>query len=194
MVPEFTTKEVDNKTIEISYIDFMSTDNINSLDSVKTFVKNIELTEVDNIYDTDFERLAADYLNDNVIANNQFNKISIQGLAGEILKNKIKLHLTFHSHYIASNGRIGKPNTFILNTETCNKYQNALDEFLVEHDHVVINDFIPDNVIYLVCNTEIDKPGYKFLYHNDIDNKLYYAFVGVGFYPERQASKFVIYE
>lgn len=119
----------------------------------------------------------AEFLNDNVVTT-------------EIPNTKISVKIQLYSNLIAQQGRIGKSNTILLNDET---FKNIYDICNSIDQKVVINDYIEDNVIYLIRNNELYQPGYKYIFHVDLNNNQYYSdIIKVGLYPEYQCCKLKI--
>ena len=181
----------------------------------KSYAKSVQLTQ--RTKDLDVKKLVADFLKDNIKEIESLPKFSISefkekhyipevtkfenfedqlllnqeiGTFEKQIKEKIKSKLTYYSYYIANDGCIGGVNTYILNSKTNDKY---LSPYL-DNITIVINDNIDDNVIYLLRNNKMEEPGYKYVYHTDIDGNFYSEIISCGLFPQKQTSKFVIYE
>lgn len=190
--PEFFSIECDTKKVEITYLDFDNDDTKPNSIEVLKLLKNIELGESlsgTNLKDLDME--AAQFLKDNIKESKDIPKFSKFGLSKSELTNRIDIRLSSLSDLIARTGRIGKANTIVANSKTLKEYNFS---GVIDDMTVCINDYVEDNTFYLLHNGKVaEQPGFKFLYHIDENGKEYYAFTSLGFYPERQATKFVIY-
>ena len=212
MIQEFTPRKTDSINFDIKFLDYNFSDKENNTfqnvpmdrkidENVMEHTLNIiptgesfKLTERD--IDFNFKKYIADFLKDNVKEADVFFNIF---LTKDIVHDekfvhenncfvKLKGRLTTLSYFLAAEGRIKIPDTIVLNTVTNNLYKNSLPEAM----NVVINDYVDNDVFYLICNnTDIDV-GYKFYYHTDNDNKLYADIITVG-NAKNQAVKLVIY-
>lgn len=196
MIEEFTIKEVDSKIIDILYFDWSylndKNEEVQNDDHVigpQSFKKTIHLKEY--IDGTDLKKEAAEFLEQNIFEAKELPKLYSQNnIIDEPFKIKIKNKLSAISYYIASAGRIGTANNIICNTKTNEKFINDTH---VNDMVIIINEFIPDDVFYIIRNTEMDEPGFKFVYYTSTEGITYYAFMPVGFFAERQAAKLIIY-
>lgn len=193
MIPEFTIIKTDSKNRTVSYVD-CTTGPTDTLMEMKVCSQSIDLPEVP--MDSDFKKLAADFLNDNIHEIVEFPKFLSAGLShyqylsnhDDCIKRKIQLKLLMTCNYIGHKCRMGKPNTIVVNTATDGKYNECYERDMI----IVINDYVPNDVFYMLRNVDIDQPGYKCFYTIEED-KLYLDIVGVGLSPDKTAAKFVIY-
>jgi len=201
-IKEQITKDIN---LGVSYLDFKFDESSQS-GSVCTFVKSLYLGEINN--DFNEEEYVAEYLQRNIpnsdieIFNLSFEKINEDPfLTNDSLKRKIISKLRSNAALIATEGRMGLPNTIILNANTYlnGSYGAVLNEAIVmfaEENNMKIyySKYIEENVIYLMRNSEKDNPGFYIFKHTDKDNKRYFSITGLGFFPEKQCAKIKIIE
>lgn len=194
MVEEFITKEVESKIIDILYFDWTYIDKNgneqanNDVLGPKSFTARVHLKEY--VTGTDLKKEAAEFLEQNVFEIEEFPKLySLNNYIDSEFKLKLKQRILNSSQYIALNGRIGQATDIVANTKTVELYN------IMKFDkmNVIINEFIPDNTFYIIRNTEMNEPGFKFVYYTSTEGITYYSFMSVGFFPQHQAVKFVIY-
>jgi len=117
------------------------------------------------------------------------------GVVTSLDKLKLQSKIATASYYIATDGRIGMGNTLILNQNTYDKYvKDSIDEAY----EISINEFIPDNELFVNRKIEIEEhpegePGYYILSHLDKEtNELYASVVELGWSPHKQVFKIEI--
>ena len=198
MINCLTNKEVDDINFNIMYIDYKHTpestsNNVNvSLTrrgfgehtmSIEPYTKNITLTErkKENLY-----KYVCDYFNNLKYTDLPFSKDKKLESVEDIEK-----FLTACMYYIAAESRIKTPDYILMNNKMYDKFQQTgLNTYLYEKEinFGVFKDLKDDDII-LIANTNIDQPGYKFLYHTDENDILYYDIVELGFFPDKSYIK-----
>jgi hypothetical protein len=196
-IKEQITKDVKADAL---YLDFKF-DESGQSGSVCSFVKSIYLGEINNDFNEEEE--VAKYLQQN-IPNNDFEifNISFENigedpfLTKEILKRKIISKLRSNAAFVATEGRMGLPNSLLLNANTYlnGSYGSVLNDAVVKFAEesdmkIYYSKYIEENVIYLMRNSENDNPGFYIFKHTDKNNKRYFSITGLGFFPEKQCIK-----
>jgi len=187
---------------DVLYFDFKF-DESGQSGSVCSFVKSLYLGAIDD--DFNEEKIVAEYLQQNIKNNNienfniDFNKI--QSSSESDLQRKIIAKLMSNATLIATEGRMGLPNTIILNANTYlnGSYGAVLNESVKKYARqndikIYHSKYIEENVIYLMRNSEKDNPGFYIFKHLDNENKKYFSITGLGFFPEKQCAKIKIIE
>lgn len=204
MITELTSKEYPSNKADIIYIDFVydavsdiessftdlginrmnQQDDYPILSMPKVFTKSIHMGLTST--DVDLELFTATFLQDNIKENDTFPQLNLIDVLDD--NKKLIRRINQISFFIANEGRIGTANTLVMNH---NMFQYDYSE--LAGINIVFNKYVPDDVFYIIRNNNIDQPGYKFVYHIDENNKLYFAFTSFGFFPEKQAVKLVLY-
>ena len=188
---------INEQRADVSYLDFKF-DESGQSGSRCSFVKSLYLGEINN--DFNEEKFVAEYLVKNIPNNNienfniDFTKMGINNSSD--LERRIISKLMSNATFIAAEGRIGLPNTLILNACTYlngsfgASLNNAVKKFAKENDIKIYHSiYVEENVIYLMRNSEKDNPGFYIFKHTDKENKNYHAITGLGFFPEKQCAK-----
>lgn len=199
MIEELYNIKATEKIFDIIYLDFKETDKVVEHQFEMTaYTKTVELSKIEK--DTDLKLLAAEFLKANVKTmeemlekNGTIIPVFAKDSCADIdeLKRKIRAKLNVCSNFIATNGRFGYTDIIIMNQKTYDAYHDEYNPY-INGAKTVINDYIEDNTFYLIKNSDINQPGFKCFYNIDND-ETYLALVGVGWFPEKQACKFVIY-
>ena len=196
MINCLTNKETDNVEFNLMYIDSNhipeSTNEENETLTrtgfgeqymgIAPYTKNISLTKrkKENLY-----KYVCEYFNNLKYTDLSFGKKKLETV------EDIQKFLTNCSYYIAAECRIKTPDYILMNNKMYDKFQQSgLTNFLYEQEinFGVFKDLKDDDII-LIANTEIDSPGYKFLYHTDEYDNLYYDIIDVGFYANKTYIK-----
>jgi hypothetical protein len=180
MINELVSIKVDKIAVEEFYIDFSEQINNSISTNVCTKVTNLSKAEKD----TNFKKIIADYLNENIKEHPMFGIFQIDHL--DDLEKRIAMRIQIINNYIATDGRIGPATHTILNTKTNLRYGKHI---YGKGLNIVINDYIDDDVFYIVRSTK-ESPGYKF-YYCELGNDLYFDIAKIGS-AEKQAYKFVL--
>ena len=201
MIQELISIEAKSTNVELIYFDFMvdENDNDNYTEQFAQtvgpghYVKAIELVKTPRF--SNLEKATAEYLQSSIKEDGQYKYI------GGIIKHdydteedfdvRLNKILNMYSYHIANTGRFSGFDTIVLNSRTHKETFTTLNK--LKHIKTVINEFIEDDVMYLIHNGSKETPGYKFIHYTDPDGQLYYSFISSGFFPEKQAAKLVIY-
>lgn len=192
---------INEQRADVLYLDFKF-DKSGQSDSMCSFVKSLYLGEINN--DFNEEKFVAEYLQQN-IPNNDINNFNIDfnkiQSTDTNLERIIISKLMSNALLIATEGRMGLPNTLILNANTYlngsfgASLNNAVKKFAKENVIKIYHSIhVEENVIYLMRNSEKVNPGFYIFKHTDKENKNYHAITGLGFFPEKQCAKIKIIE
>lgn len=201
MIQELISIEAKSTNIDFLYFDFMVDENDNDNYTEQfaqtvgpnSYVKAFELLKAPAL--SNLEKETADFLRKNIKDNGKYKYI------GGIIKYdhdtdedfdiSLSRKLNMYNFHLADNGRIGGADTYVLNSKMHKEIFTTLSK--LKNIKIVINEFIEDDVMYLIHNGSKETPGYKFVHYTDPDGQLYYSFIETGFFPELQAAKLVIY-
>lgn len=186
---ELKSFKVDSPTVKIVFMDFVNPE-IDRQNHVSIKAAKIETVLTEQKSDYNYSLNVANYLKQNVQPISQFGQFVFDKQQEE----KLIARIIMHKYFILSEGRYKMPDTLILNKTTFERFENLFQENLPRLDMaIIVNNYIEDNTLYLISNSEIDKPGYKYVYHIDNDNKYYSDIIAVGSLAHKQAAKLVIY-
>lgn len=185
---ELTTHKSDKVLFDIIYLDFLYGEQEMS---VKPFCKTVILGEVKS--DSDSKKNVAEFLEARVKESTIFTKfVKSDFESADEMNRKFHARVHMYSNYIATDGRHGPANTIVMNKDTNDAYFDG--NLMVSDMKVVINEHITDDTLFLIHNSkDPHNPGYKYFYHTDNDGKMFDAIVEVGWFPEKQTAKLVIY-
>lgn len=172
--------------------------------SIKENVKKVELTEREDDDFNDIDYICK-YLSENLkeipIKHPKHQDRSLFSFTvndyndNEDLSYRLLLKLKQTSYQIAAEGRIGHANIMFMNENTLKKWILEMDLSQFNNIKIFVNEQFTDNEICLMNNTDITKPGYKYVYYIDENKEKYYSdVIQMGMFSDNQAVKFKIYE
>lgn len=132
---------------------------------------------------TNLKKLTADFLKKNVKEHDLFSNFQIDNT--DDLVKKIGNKIQMVKNFIAVDGRIGQATDLVLNSYTHSLYSESILDI-----NIIINDYVDDDVFYIIRNNEVQDVGYKFYYFESVTD-LYFDIIKVGS-AEKQAYKFVL--
>jgi hypothetical protein len=185
---ELTTHKSDKVSFDIMYLDFQHGE---PEMTVKPYCKTVIMGEVKP--DSDPKKNVAEFLEARVKESTIFPKfVKSDSLTIDEMNRKFHARVHMYSNYIATDGRFGAVNTIVMNKNTNDTYNGGND--MLDDIKVVINEHVADDTLFLIHNSkDAHNPGYKYFYHTDNDGKMFDAIVELGWFPEKQTAKLVIY-
>ncbi len=176
MIDEFKAIKTDNRDIKIHYIDYDMT-------SFGVVVRSMDVSLIKRDKNTNLKKLTADFLKKNVKEHDLFSNFQIDNT--DDLVKKIGNKIQMVKNFIAVDGRIGQATDLVLNSYTHSLYSESILDI-----NIIINDYVDDDVFYIIRNNEVQDVGYKFYYFESVTD-LYFDIIKVGS-AEKQAYKFVL--
>ncbi len=187
---ELKSFKVDNQTIKIVFMDYAIPSETDPENRASIKVDEIETTLTERDTNYNYSLNVANYLKENVQPISQLG----QFVFDKEQQDKLIARIIMLKYFILSEGRYKMSDTLILNKTTFERFETLFRANLSRLDMaIIVNEYIEDNTFYLISNNEIDKPGYKYVYHIDNDNKYYSDIIAVGSLAHKQAAKLVIY-
>lgn len=205
---------VDNTRVDLLFFDFnydalnetklsdlplsRNEDNLEPQEIIKMINKSLILNEKPENFNE--EKHIVEFLIEN-IKSKESNILDLNTL--NVLDNKKSLirkiisKFTLFSSKIAANGRMGRANSLIINTDTIIKNAECGDALLKSlldlkennNLNIYFSEYIPVNTVYLMRNGSMEEPGFKILRHIDINEKEYFKIDGFGWFPDLQCAK-----
>lgn len=188
MMEELTTHKSDKVSFDIIYLDFQHSE---PEMTVKPYCKTVTMGEVK--LESDPKKIVAEFLEARIKESTKFPKFVKSDFDNvDEMKRRLQSRIQMYSYYIANDGRHGPANTIVMNKNTNDTYLDGND--VLDDMRVVINEHVADDTLFLLHNSkDAHNPGFKYFYHTDNDGKMFDSIVEVGWFPEKQTAKMIIY-
>lgn len=187
MIQELSTITVNQIENQISYIDLINSVDENNIQTIeaKAVTQSFSVQPLSN---KNLQQEVAIFLKELIKDNDTFN-VNHQD---EKIKPALAVKIMIASNFVAAQSRIKPAETIVINTTTSELFSHKSLLTLLTSPakyQIVINDFIEDNVIYVLNKTDKNHAGLKCFTYIDANQNQHYQIMPIGINPERHGIK-----